>query len=49
MLTLNEAMSVVLSVFPDAIVDERHGEIVILTGAHIVSPEEHYAPMPEVN
>ncbi len=44
-LTLSEAMSIVLSVFPEAVVEERHGEIVILTNSRIVSPDEHYAPI----
>jgi hypothetical protein len=44
-MTLSQAMDVVFTVFPNAIVDERHGEIVILTGAKAVGLDEKLEPV----
>ncbi len=47
MITLSEAMRVVWSVFPEATVEERDSEIVIYTNSHVISSDEHYAPIKE--
>jgi hypothetical protein len=44
-MTLSQAMDIVFTVFPNAIVDERHGEIVILTGAKAVGLDEKLEPV----
>lgn len=44
-MTLSQAMDVVFTVFPNAIVDERHGEIVVLTGAKAVGLDEKLEPV----
>lgn len=44
MKTLNDAMSQILEMFPNAIIDEMGGEIVILTGMKTAGRNEELIP-----
>ena len=44
MQTLSEAMSKILEMFPNAILDEMGGEIIILTGMKTTGKNEELVP-----